>query len=83
MFRRNAARGLDLADKLAEYGRVNPPTESADGQSGVSPPPREGWLRPVVWIIGLLAAVAVAVILLGAYRQPELLLNIMGLRYCG
>ena len=36
-----------------------------------------------LWTIALLAAATVAVLAFGAYRQPELLLNLMGLRYCG
>jgi hypothetical protein len=33
--------------------------------------------------VALVGTVLIAVVVLGAYRQPELLLNIMGLRYCG
>lgn len=41
------------------------------------------WSGRVVWAIGLLTAVLIAALAFGAYRQPELLLNLMGLRYCG
>jgi hypothetical protein len=46
-------------------------------------PPRLASPRRALWAIGLLAAVAIAALAFGAYRQPELLLNILGLRYCG
>ncbi len=36
-----------------------------------------------MWALGLLAVAAVTAVAFGAYRQPELLLNLMGLRYCG
>ncbi len=39
--------------------------------------------RRVLWVIALLAVVLVTALAFGAYRQPELLLNILGLRYCG
>jgi len=50
----------------------------------VSPPePRvAAWRRPAAWSAALLAAIVVAAAF-GAYRQPELLLNLLGLRYCG
>lgn len=44
---------------------------------------RRSWMRRVLWTVGLLAAAAIAALVIGAYRQPELLLNLMGLRYCG
>ena len=40
-------------------------------------------LPRLAWVVGLLAVAAVAALAFGAYRQPELLLNLMGLRYCG
>jgi preprotein translocase subunit SecD len=39
--------------------------------------------RRLLLAIGLLAAAAIVALAFGAYRQPELLLNFMGLRYCG
>ena len=39
--------------------------------------------RRILWALGLGAAVIIAALAFGAYRQPELLLNLMGLRYCG
>ena len=47
-----------------------------------SPPRLEG-PRRVAWAIGLLAVALITALAFGAYRQPELLLNLMGLRYCG
>ena len=46
-------------------------------------PPRTNRSRRVLWAIGLLAALVITALAFGAYRQPELLLNILGLRYCG
>jgi hypothetical protein len=43
----------------------------------------KGWSWRAAWIGALVGAVLVAILAFGAYRQPELLLNIMGLRYCG
>jgi hypothetical protein len=40
-------------------------------------------IRRAAWVIGLLAVVIVAALAFVAYRQPELLLNFIGLRYCG
>ena len=37
----------------------------------------------VLWAVGLVAAMAITAMAFGAYRQPELLLNLIGLRYCG
>lgn len=37
----------------------------------------------MVWAIGVLAVILITAVAFGAYRQPELLLNLMGLRYCG
>ena len=45
--------------------------------------PRRVWSRRALWIVALLAAAIVTALAFGAYRQPELLLNLMGLRYCG
>jgi hypothetical protein len=39
--------------------------------------------RRAAWTAALVGAVLIAILAFGAYRQPELLLNIMGLRYCG
>jgi hypothetical protein len=39
--------------------------------------------RRAAWVVALAGAVLIAILAFGAYRQPELLLNIMGLRYCG
>jgi hypothetical protein len=45
--------------------------------------PRPAWQRHALWAIGLLAVAAITALAFAAYRQPELLLNLMGLRYCG
>lgn len=46
-------------------------------------PPRRGWPWRAVWAIGLLAVATITALAFASYRQPELLLNLMGLRYCG
>ena len=61
---------MDLTNDLA-----NPPE--------LPPQPRTDRSRRVLWAIGLLAALVITAVAFGAYRQPELLLNILGLRYCG
>lgn len=63
---------MDLTKDLAHPPELPPP-----------PPPRTDRSRRVLWAIGLLAALAITALAFGAYRQPELLLNILGLRYCG
>ena len=57
--------------------------EPADRRDDSLPPPGVARARPVPWVFGLLGAAILAALAFGAYRQPELLLNIMGLRYCG
>lgn len=53
------------------------------GNEPVSPPGQtEASLR--LWrAIALAAAALIAAMAFGAYSQPELLLNYIGLRYCG
>jgi len=46
-------------------------------------PPAPRWSARVLWVLGLLAVAAVTALAFGAYRQPDLLLNLLGLRYCG
>ena len=41
------------------------------------------WSRRTLWAVGLLAVGVITALAFGAYRQPELLLNLLGLRYCG
>lgn len=74
---------LDLADRLAEYARMDTPVEVTSGEERPAPPSRPAWQRQAVWAIGLLAVAIIIVFAFAAYRQPELLLNLMGLRYCG
>ena len=40
-------------------------------------------VRRAAWLVVLFGAALIAVLAFGAYQQPELLLNIIGLRYCG
>lgn len=77
------ADGLDLADKLAEHARMLTTDQITHGEPGSSSLPRRVWSRRALWIVALLAAAIVTALAFGAYRQPELLLNLMGLRYCG
>ncbi len=58
-------------DKVT-VGRESPPLPSASERA-----------RRVVWMVVLFGAALIGGLAFGAYRQPELLLNIMGLRYCG
>lgn len=58
-------------------------TNDLDHPPEASPPLRTNRSRRVLWVIGLLAALVITALAFGAYRQPELLLNILGLRYCG
>lgn len=71
-----------MTDKLAEYARMDLTNDLAHPPEP-PPPPRADRSRRVLWAIGLLAALAITALAFGAYRQPELLLNILGLRYCG
>ncbi|MDO8789783.1 MAG: hypothetical protein Q7J42_17040 [Sulfuritalea sp.] len=71
-----------MAGKLAEYVRMDVTKEIAEKPETPSSP-RMDRSRRALWTITLIAAAMVAVLAFGAYRQPELLLNLMGLRYCG
>jgi hypothetical protein len=51
---------------------------SSDPSSGVAP-----FRRRALWALGLLVAVLATTLIFLAYRQPELLLNLMDVRYCG
>jgi hypothetical protein len=76
------ADGLDLASELDEYVQMDEGKETSGGEL---PPlsPGADRARHVAWAVALVGAALIAVLAFGAYRQPELLLNIMGLRYCG
>ena len=63
-----------MADRLAEYAGMDSGEENSRSA---------GTRRRIAWALGLSAAVIAAALAFGAYRQPELLLNLMGLRYCG
>jgi len=58
--------------------------DSDTSRTADAPAGREAaaWRCPAIWGATLLAA-AVVTLAFGAYRQPELLLNLLGLRYCG
>ena len=54
------------------------------GSTERSPLPRQPlWPRRMLWAAGMLVVAIIAALAFGAYRQPDLLLNLMGLRYCG
>jgi len=75
--------GLDLADRLADHVGMDAPLEATHGGEEPERAPRPTWPRRALWAIGLLAAATVTALAFAAYRQPELLLNLLGLRYCG
>lgn len=77
------ATGLDLARQLADYGGMDSDRESADRRDGLSSATGLTRIRPAIWAFGLLGAAIIVALAFSAYREPELLLNIMGLRYCG
>jgi hypothetical protein len=72
-----------LAHKLAEYAEMDAPDRIAHSESPAISPSNSNWSRRVAWVVGVLVAVLITALAFGAYRQPELLLNLMGLRYCG
>ena len=78
----NAMLRLDLAAKLADHARMDARNEDVGGDL---PPPQSGtdWPRRAAWTVALVGAALIVAVVVGAYRQPELLLNVMGLRYCG
>ena len=41
------------------------------------------YMGGIAGLMGAFGAALIAVLAFGAYQQPELLLNIIGLRYCG
>ena len=72
-----------MADRFAEYVPMDTPLETAHGESQPPSPLRADWSRRLLWAVGLLAVAAITALAFTAYRQPELLLNLLGLRYCG
>ena len=62
---------------------MDTPLETACGNGQAPSPLRANWLRPLLLAAGLLAVAAITALVFAAYRQPELLLNLLGLRYCG
>jgi len=71
-----------LAVALADYALMDAPDEIARTE-GRPLSPGLHLSRRAAWAIALLAVATITALAFGAYRQPELLLNIMGLRYCG
>lgn len=71
-----------MAHQLAEYARMDALHERAPADAPALPPAGAG-ARRLWWAIGLFAAALITALAFAAYRQPELLLNLMGLRYCG
>lgn len=60
--------------------------DAGKGKLGSDHPPLSSGAdraRRAAWAVALVGAALIALLAFGAYRQPELLLNIMGLRYCG
>lgn len=57
--------------------------KETSGSDHSPPPAGMNRARRAIWTVALVGAALIAVLAFGAYRQPELLLNIMGLRYCG
>jgi hypothetical protein len=72
-----------LAHKLAEYARMEAHDDLAHGEDRPGLASRADRSRLFLWAIGLFAVALITALAFGAYRQPELLLNLMGLRYCG
>ena len=72
-----------MAAKLAEYVRMDAPVEIVHSEDRPPDTLRPDWSRRAIRAAGLLAVAMIAALAFGAYRQPELLLNILGLRYCG
>jgi len=72
-----------LAAELAEYVSMDAPVELVESERQTRETRRRDWSRRAAWAVGLLAVVMVTALAFGAYRQPELLLNLLGLRYCG
>jgi hypothetical protein len=81
--RGNPIARLDLATKLAEYARMDVQAEASPTVDRPPPAPRLGRSRRTLWRLGALVVAVLTAVAFGAYRQPELLLNLMGLRYCG
>jgi len=71
-----------LADALAEYVgmTVRKETVRSDAPPLSLPMIRS---RGALWVLGLVVLALIAGLAFGAYRQPDLLLNLIGLRYCG
>lgn len=64
---------MDVHNDIAPNGPLPPSPVPAGVRFGAR----------AAWVIGLAALALVAALAFGAYRQPELLLNLIGLRYCG
>lgn len=62
---------------------MDAPAELASVTDRPAVPPPAARSRSAMRLLGLLAAAALAAVAFAAYRQPELLLDLVGLRYCG
>lgn len=72
-----------MAHKLAEYVQMDTTDRMAPSESSAVSSSSGDRSHRVAWAVGVLVAVLITALAFGAYRQPELLLNLMGLRYCG
>jgi len=72
-----------LRHKLADHAAMDAPVEIAGREDQAATPRHRHWPRLALRAIGLLALAIIVALAFGAYRQPDLLLNLMGLRYCG
>jgi hypothetical protein len=67
---------------LAEYVRMDAADDTVHTEIRPQVPGRQR-ARRTLRAVALLASVIIVALAFTAYRQPDLLLNIMGLRYCG
>ncbi|MCF8198903.1 MAG: hypothetical protein K9J42_09070 [Sulfuritalea sp.] len=72
-----------MAGKLVEYARMDLPHEIAPDERSDSSHLLRQRSQRFLWAIGLVVAVVIMAVAFGAYRQPELLMDLVGLRYCG
>lgn len=72
-----------MAHKPTEYVRMEAHDDLALSEDRPDLPSRADRSHHFLWAVGLFAVALITVLAFGAYRQPELLLNLMGLRYCG
>ena len=68
--------------ELDDYLQMDTGKETIGGERPPLPSASDR-VRRAAWLVVLFGAALIAVLAFGAYQQPELLLNIIGLRYCG